>query len=112
MISETGNAPAKVIKEFRKKSDRPVLKGAYIEESVYVGDDQLDTLVNIKSKEEIPLIMENISRIANKNDVRIEQVMPDTGNEEEILDLLKKPVPGSRMARIVWDREERLQNRT
>ena len=43
MISETGNAPAKVIKEFRKKSDRPVLKGAYIEESIYVGDDQLDT---------------------------------------------------------------------
>ena len=53
MISETGNAPAKVIKEFRKKSDRPVLKGAYIEESIYVGDDQLDTLVNIKSKEEL-----------------------------------------------------------
>lgn len=53
MISETGNAPAKVIKEFRKKSDRPILKGAYIEESVYVGDDQLDALVNIKSKEEL-----------------------------------------------------------
>ena len=53
MFSETGNAPAKVIKEFRKKSDRPLLKGAYIEESVYVGDDQLDNLVNIKSKEEL-----------------------------------------------------------
>jgi large subunit ribosomal protein L10 len=53
MFSETGNAPAKVIKEFRKKSDKPVLKGAYIEESVYVGDDQLDSLVNIKSKEEL-----------------------------------------------------------
>ncbi len=53
MFSETGNAPAKVIKEFRKKSDKPVLKGAYIEESVYVGDDQLDNLVNIKSKEEL-----------------------------------------------------------
>tara|TARA_B110000503_G_scaffold61727_1_gene97874 strand:- start:12827 stop:13348 length:522 start_codon:yes stop_codon:yes gene_type:complete len=53
MFSETGNAPAKVIKEFRKKSDRPVLKGAYIEESVYVGDDQLENLVNIKSKEEL-----------------------------------------------------------
>jgi len=53
MFSETGNAPAKVIKEFRKKSDKPVLKGAYVEESVYVGDDQLDTLVNIKSKEEL-----------------------------------------------------------
>ena len=53
MISETGNAPAKVIKEFRKKSKKPILKGAYIEKSIYVGDDQLDTLVNIKSKEEL-----------------------------------------------------------
>ncbi|MET2984478.1 50S ribosomal protein L10 [Aureibaculum conchae] len=53
MISEIGNAPAKVIKEFRKKSDKPVLKGAYIEESIYVGDNQLDTLVSIKSKEEL-----------------------------------------------------------
>ncbi|MGB5463990.1 MAG: 50S ribosomal protein L10, partial [Aureibaculum sp.] len=53
MISETSSAPAKVIKEFRKKSDRPLLKGAYIEEAIYVGDDQLDALVNIKSKEEL-----------------------------------------------------------
>ena len=53
MIAETGNAPAKVIKEFRKKSDKPVLKGAYVEEAIYVGDDQLDALVNIKSKEEL-----------------------------------------------------------
>lgn len=53
MISEAGNAPAKVIKEFRKKSDKPLLKGAYVEEAIYVGDDQLDALVNIKSKEEL-----------------------------------------------------------
>ncbi len=53
LLSETGNAPAKIIKEFRKKSDKPVLKGAYIEEAVYLGDDQLETLVNIKSKEEL-----------------------------------------------------------
>ena len=53
LFSETGNAPAKVIKEFRKKSDKPLLKGAYIEESIYVGDDQLDSLVDIKSKEEL-----------------------------------------------------------
>lgn len=53
MISETSNAPAKVIKEFRKKSDKPLLKGAYIEDEVYIGDNQLDTLVNIKSKEEV-----------------------------------------------------------
>ncbi len=53
MIAEAGNAPAKVIKEFRKKSDKPLLKGAYVEEAIYVGDEQLDALVNIKSREEL-----------------------------------------------------------
>jgi len=53
MIAEVSNAPAKVIKEFRKSSKKPILKGAYVEEAVYVGDDQLDNLVNIKSKEEL-----------------------------------------------------------
>ena len=53
MFSEVGNAPAKVIKDFRKKSEKPVLKGAYIEENVYIGDDQLEALVNIKSREEL-----------------------------------------------------------
>ena len=53
MIAEASNAPAKLIKEFRKKSDKPLLKGAYAEESVYIGDDQLNNLVNIKSKEEM-----------------------------------------------------------
>ena len=53
MYSETGNAPAKVIKAFRKKSEKPFLKGAYIEEAIYIGDDQLDLLVDIKSKEEL-----------------------------------------------------------
>ena len=53
MFSETGNAPAKVIKNFRKKSDLPILKGAFIEEAIYLGDDQIDVLVAIKSKEEL-----------------------------------------------------------
>lgn len=55
MLSETGNAPAKLIKEFRKKrkSEKPLLKGAFIESAVYVGDDQLDVLVDIKSREEL-----------------------------------------------------------
>jgi len=53
MYSETGNAPAKVIKAFRKKSEKPFLKGAFIEEAIYIGDDQLDMLVNIKSREEL-----------------------------------------------------------
>ena len=53
MYAEAGNAPAKVIKAFRKKSDRPLLKGAFIEEAIFLGDDQLDLLVDIKSKEEL-----------------------------------------------------------
>lgn len=53
MLTETGNAPAKLIKNFRKKSDRPLLKGAFIEEAVYIGDENLEALVNIKSKEEL-----------------------------------------------------------
>jgi len=53
MYSETGNGPAKVIKAFRKKSDKPLLKGAFIEEAIYIGDDQLDALVDIKSREEL-----------------------------------------------------------
>lgn len=53
MIAENGNAPAKIIKEFRKKSDKPVLKGAYIHEAVFIGDNQLDALVALKSKDEV-----------------------------------------------------------
>ena len=53
MFSDTGNAPAKLIKTFRKKSNRPLLKGAFVEEAVYIGDENLDVLVSIKSKEEM-----------------------------------------------------------
>ena len=53
MFTQTGKAPAVLIKEFRKKSDKPVIKAAYVEGCVYVGDDQLDALCNIKSREEL-----------------------------------------------------------
>jgi large subunit ribosomal protein L10 len=53
MFAEAGNGPAKLIKTFRKKSDKPLLKGAFVEEAVFIGDDKLDTLVSIKSKEEM-----------------------------------------------------------
>ena len=53
MYSEVGNAPAKIIQNFRKKSDKPILKGAYIEEAVFIGDNQLEILSAIKSKEEV-----------------------------------------------------------
>ena len=53
MFSEVGNAPAKLIEEFRKTSNRPILKGAFIEEAIYIGDDKVKALTEIKSKEEV-----------------------------------------------------------
>ena len=54
MFANVGNAPAKLIKDFVKKDDKlPALKAAYVEETVYVGADQLDTLASIKSKNEL-----------------------------------------------------------
>ena len=54
MLTESAaNVPGKLIKDFRKASDRPVLKGAWINGEVYVGDDQLNTLASIKSREEL-----------------------------------------------------------
>ena len=53
MISVVGNAPAKLIKDFRKKGNKPLLKAAYIDEAIFLGDNQLDTLVNLKSKNEL-----------------------------------------------------------
>ena len=53
MFCETGNAPAKLIKDFRKAHDRPVLKAAYVEESIYLGDEKLDLLSSLKWKNEL-----------------------------------------------------------
>jgi large subunit ribosomal protein L10 len=53
MFSNSGNVPAKLIKEFSKKNKKPVLKGAYVEQCAYVGADQLEALINVKSKEEL-----------------------------------------------------------
>ena len=52
-IADVANAPAKIIKEFRKKSDKPLLKGAYINQEIYIGDNLLDSLVNLKSRDEV-----------------------------------------------------------
>ena len=53
LVGDVGNAPARVLKEFRKKHDMPVLKGAYVEEATYLGDNNLEALTAIKSKEEV-----------------------------------------------------------
>jgi large subunit ribosomal protein L10 len=53
MLSDNSNLPAKLIKEFRRQNEKPILKGAYVEETVYIGDDQLDALTKVKSKNEL-----------------------------------------------------------
>lgn len=53
MFTETANAPAKILKEFRKTNERPILKGAYIDTDVYIGDDKIDALTSLKSKEDL-----------------------------------------------------------
>jgi large subunit ribosomal protein L10 len=53
LIAEVANAPAKIIKDFRKKSDKPVFKGAFINNEIYIGDNLLDSLASLKSKEEV-----------------------------------------------------------
>ncbi len=53
MFSKSGNAPAKLIKQLRRTGEKPVLKAAYIDSAVFIGDNQLDILVNLKSKEQL-----------------------------------------------------------
>jgi large subunit ribosomal protein L10 len=53
IFSDVANAPARVIKDFRKDDERPLIKSAYIDSAVFVGDDQIDALAKLKSKEEL-----------------------------------------------------------
>jgi large subunit ribosomal protein L10 len=53
MFCNHSNIPAKLINDFRRDHKKPLLKGAYVEESIYLGDDKLDLLIGLKSKEEL-----------------------------------------------------------
>jgi len=53
MFANTGNGPAKLIREFRKKHVKPVLKGAYVQESIFIGENMLDALISIKTRQEL-----------------------------------------------------------
>jgi large subunit ribosomal protein L10 len=53
MFTDSGNLPAKTIKEFRGDNEKPLVKAAFIDSAIFVGDDQLDSLVKIKSKQEL-----------------------------------------------------------
>ena len=71
LISDNPKAPAKLLTEFRKTEERPLLKAAYIDSSVFIGDDQLVALTKLKSKEEmvgeiIGLLLSPMQRVASQ----------------------------------------------
>ena len=95
MIAEKGNAPAKVIETFRKKSDKPVLKGAWIEDNVYVGDDKLATLSALKSREEMIAdivallkspIQSLVSQLQNKENASKEETTEEVAEETPVVE--------------------------
>ncbi|QWT85336.1 50S ribosomal protein L10 [Chryseobacterium sp. PCH239] len=83
MIAETANAPAKLIQGFRKKEEKPALKSAFVQETFYVGDNNLDMLANIKSREEmigeiIGLLQSPIQRVVSALQNKSETVEAQT----------------------------------
>ena len=88
MFTESGNIPAKLIKDFRKKHKRPILKAAYVEESVYKGEDQLDVLVDIKSKEE--LIADVVTLLQSPMKTLLSQLQSGGDTIHGVLETLKE----------------------
>ena len=88
MFTEQGNVPAKLIKEFSKKHKKPVLKAAYVEESVYVGADQLDALVAVKSKNE--LIADVVALLGSPMQTLLGQLQSGGNTIHGVLDTLKE----------------------
>ncbi len=81
LISDTANAPAKLIQTFRKKEEKPALKSAYLQETFYIGDNNLDALANIKSREEmigeiIGLLQSPIRRLLSALENKSEATAP------------------------------------
>lgn len=87
MISETANAPAKLIQNFRKKAEIPALKAAYLQETIYVGDENLGTLANIKSREEM------IGEIIGLLQSPIRNVLSALQNKEEATGKTEEAAP-------------------
>ncbi|MEN8116920.1 MAG: 50S ribosomal protein L10 [Bacteroidota bacterium] len=88
MFTEQGNVPAKLIKSFRKDHEKPVLKAAYVEESVYVGEDQLEVLVAVKSKNE--LIADVVALLQSPMKTVLGQLQSGGNTIHGVLDTLKE----------------------
>lgn len=88
MFTENGNVPAKLIKDFSKKHKKPVLKAAYVEESVYVGADQLDVLIAVKSKNE--LIADVVALLQSPMQTLLSQLQSGGNTIHGVLETLKE----------------------
>ena len=88
MFTENGNVPAKLIKDFTKTHDKPVLKAAYVEESVYLGADQLETLIAVKSKNE--LIADVVALLQSPMKTVLGQLESGGNTIHGVLDTLKE----------------------
>ncbi len=88
MFTENGNVPAKLIKDFSKKHKKPVLKAAYVEESIYMGADQLDVLVAVKSKNE--LIADVVALLQSPMNTLLSQLKSGGNTIHGVLDTLKE----------------------
>jgi large subunit ribosomal protein L10 len=88
MFSETGNVPAKLIKDFSKKRKKPVLKAAYVEEAVYMGADQLEALIAVKSKNE--LIGDVVALLQSPMQTLLSQLQSGGNTIHGVLETLKE----------------------
>jgi large subunit ribosomal protein L10 len=88
MFSENANIPAKLIKDFSKKHKKPVLKGAYVQESVYLGENQLDALIAVKSKNE--LIADVVAMLKSPMNTVLSQLQSGGNIIHGVLDTLKE----------------------
>ena len=88
MFSSNGNAPAKLIKQFAKEHKKPVLKAAFVEESVYMGADQLETLIAVKSKNE--LIADVVALLQSPMKTVLGQLQSGGNTIHGVLDTLKE----------------------
>ena len=88
MFADTGNVPAKLIKDFRRKHDKPLLKAAFVEESVYLGENQLEALVAVKSKNE--LIADVVSLLQSPVKTVLSQLQSGGDTIHGVLETLKE----------------------
>ncbi len=88
MFTENGNVPAKLIKDFTKTHDKPVLRAAFVEESVYIGANQLDVLVAVKSKNE--LIADVVALLQSPMNTLLSQLKSGGNTIHGVLDTLKE----------------------